>query len=56
MTVRFELDSLLAVKNLDVIPHKHDTVIINGKQYEVSSVEFNLDDNNVLVQLITDIW
>lgn len=56
MIVRFELDSLLAVKNLDVIPHKHDTVIINGKQYEVSNVEFDLDDNNVLVQLITDIW
>ena len=56
MIVRFELDSLLAVKNLDVIPHKHDTVLINGKQYEVNNVEFNLDNNNVLVQLTTDIW
>ena len=54
MIVRFELDYLLAIKNLNVIPHKHDTVVINNKQYEVNSVEFNLDHNNVHIHLIED--
>lgn len=54
MIVRFEFDSLLTVKNLDVIPHKHDTVVINNKQYEVNSVKFDLDQNNVCVHLIED--
>ena len=54
MIVKFELDYLLAIKNLDVIPHKHDTVVINNKQYKVNSVEFDLDQNNVCVHLIED--